>query len=140
MAYITYAQYEALFGTPPINEAEFGLYATTASDLVDSVTQYRIVEGGGIASLPAAVQSRVQKATAAQVLYFIQSGGMETVLSGQTGQGFTVGKVHIDGAASGQGVRTAAQMTISPMVRVYLEQTGLMGRNVVCSGRYRGLY
>lgn len=138
MAYITYSQYEAIYGTPLINQAEFTLYASLASDLIDSVTQYRIVEGGGIASLPVWVQTLVQKATAAQVLYFTQNG-LESTLSGQIGQGFTVGKVHVDGAAAGQGTKSAAQMMVSPMVSLYLGQTGLMERSVPCLGRYRGL-
>lgn len=134
MAYITYEQYTALYGTPPITEAEFPVYATTASDLIDSITQYRIVEGGGIAALPALVQELVQKAAAAQVLYFSQNG-LEAVLAGQAGQGYTVGKVHVDGGNTG-GL-TAAQLMISPMARVYLEQTGLMERSVPCFGQYR---
>lgn len=138
MAYVTYQQYVDLYGTPPIAEEEFPLYATASSDLIDSITQYRIVEGGGIAALPATVQMLVQKAAASQVLYLTQNG-LETVLSGQTGQGYTVGKVHVDGGA--QRGLTAAQMMISPMSRAYLEQTGLMGRSVPCFSQFRhGFY
>lgn len=133
MAYITYEQYTQLYGAPPITEAEFPLYATAASDLIDSITQYRIAEGG-LSALPALVQTLVQKAAAAQVLYLTQNG-LETVISGQTGQGYTVGKVRVDGGNTG-GL-TAAQLMVSPMARVYLEQTGLMERSVPCFGQYR---
>ena len=105
------------------------MYATAASDIIDSITQYRIGRAGGISALPAWLQTAVQNATAAQVLYFAQNG-MEAVLTGQTGQGFTVGKVHVDGG-NVDGM-TAAQLMVSPMVRVYLEQTGLMERNMLC--------
>lgn len=132
MAYITYEQYATMYGTPPISEADFPVYANAASDLIDSITQYRIVEGG-LSALPVLVQTLVQKAAAAQVLYFTQNG-LEAVLSGQTGQGYTVGKVHIDGGNTGS--KTAAQLMISPMTRVYLEQTGLMERRTLCLGPY----
>ena len=46
MAYITYEQYQALYGTPLVSGPEFQMYATAASDIIDSITQYRIVEGG----------------------------------------------------------------------------------------------
>lgn len=134
MSYITAEQYTALFGQPPLNEGEFTVYATVASDLIDSVTQYRIRQSGGIAALPAFIQELVQKAAAAQVLYLIQNG-LETVVSGQTGQGFTVGKVSIDGG--GSGGMTAAQLTICPMATMYLEQTGLMERRVPCLDQFR---
>lgn len=96
--------------------------------MIDSITQYRIVESG-LSALPSLIQNLVEKAAAAQVLYFTQNG-IDAVLSGQTGQGFTVGKVHIDGR--NQSGQTAVQMMISPMARVYLEQTGLMERVIPC--------
>lgn len=138
MAYITYEQYTQLYGTPPITEAEFPVHATTASDIIDSITQYRIERAGGVSALPAGLQTLVQKAAAAQVLYLTQNG-LETVVSGQTGQGFTVGKVSVDGGNSG-GL-TAAQLTVCPMAKMYLEQTGLMERSVPCFDQFRpGFY
>lgn len=133
MAYITYEQYQAMYGTPPVSGPEFQMYATTASDIIDSITQYRIVEGG-LSALPALVQTLVQKAAAAQVLYLTQNG-LEAVVSGQTGQGFTVGKVSVDGGNTGG--MTAAQLMVCPMTKAYLEQTGLMERSVPCFDRFR---
>ena len=136
MAYITYQQYVDLYGTCPITEDDFPVYAGLASDLVDSITRYKIVQGGGIASLPALTQQLVQKATAAQILYFEQSG-METVLVGESGTGFTVGEVHVDGTSrSEKRGNIAAQSMISPLAATLLEQTGLMGRDVACYGPY----
>ena len=133
MAYITYEQYQALYGTPLVSGPEFQMYATAASDIIDSITQYRIVEGD-LSALPALVQTLVQKAAAAQVLYLTQNG-LETVVSGQTGQGFTVGKVSVDGGNTGS--LTAAQLMVCPMAKAYLEQTGLMERSVPCFDRFR---
>lgn len=57
MAYITYQQYADLYGMPPINEDDFPMYATFASDMIDSITQFRIVQGGGFSALPVWVQT-----------------------------------------------------------------------------------
>lgn len=138
MAYITYDEYVAIYGQN-ITEVDFPMYAENASDLIDAVTRYQIVQCGGISALPPLVQKLVKKAAAAQVLYFVQNG-LDTVMSGQTGQGFTVGKVSIGGASSGSGGQTAAQLMISPAVGVLLEQTGLMERSVPCLDPSRNAY
>ena len=136
MAYITYDQYVDIYGEPPVDEADFPVYAGLASDLIDSITQYRIEQGGGFSALPDWLQSMVQKATAAQVLYFTQLG-LETVLTGQTGQSFTVGKVSVSGGGLASGSLTGAKLMISPLAKALLEQTPLMERSVhVCSDRY----
>lgn len=138
MAYITYDEYVAIYGQN-ITEVDFPMYAENASDLIDAVTRYQIVQCGGISALPPLVQKLVKKAAAAQVLYFVQNG-LDTVMSGQTGQGFTVGKVSIGGASSESGGQTAAQLMISPAVGVLLEQTGLMERSVPCLDPSRNAY
>ena len=135
MAYIDYDGYLAIYGTCPLTEEEFPVYAELASDLIDSVTRYKI-QRGGLSALPAYTQTLVKKATAAQILYTYQYG-MESTMTGQAGQGFTVGKVHVD---SGKAEQTAAQMMISPAVSVYLEQSGLMERSVECLDQYRSSY
>lgn len=141
MAYITFDQYIDYYGTCPIAEDEFPVYAGLASDIIDNATQYRIIQGGGISALPALVQTLVQKAAAAQVLYFTQVG-LETVLTGQAGQSFTVGKVSVNGGGlSNQANKKIGSLMICPMALAYLEQTPLMERRVdVCYPAYRGPY
>lgn len=136
MAYITYQQYLDLYGLCPITEEEFPVYAGLASDLIDSMTQYRIERGGGFSALPDWVQTLVQKAAGAQVLYFTQIG-LETVLSGQTGQSFTVGKVSVSGGALSNTAAKPGALLVSPFALAMLEQTPLMERGVhVCSDRF----
>lgn len=137
MAYITFEQYKTLYGTPTISAQDFPAYAERASDLIDSITQYRIVQGGGFSALPPWLQTLVEKATAAQVLYLSELG-LETVLTGQTGQSYTVGKVSVSGGGlSNQAGATAANLMISPMARAILEQTPLTERGVdVCYPQY----
>ena len=137
MAYISYQEFAEIYGQR-VPEDEFPMYAENASDMIDVATRYVIAQCGGLEGLPPVVQSMVKKAAAAQVLYLSQNG-IDTVMTGQTGQGFTVGKVHLDGvsAASGGAGNSAAQSMISPAATVFLEQTGLMGRSVPCSDRFR---
>ena len=74
MAYITYEQYTELYGAPPISEDAFPVYAGQASDLIDSITQYRIIQGGGLSALPACIQTLVQKAAAGPGIVFHSTG------------------------------------------------------------------
>lgn len=136
MAYVTYDQYVKEYGKPPITEDEFPIYAECASTLIDSITQYRIVKAGGIGTFPKWVQEIVQKACAAQVMYFTQVG-LETALTGQAGQSFTVGKVSVSGGALSSTGQKAGNLMISPLTAALLEQTPLMERGVqVCSDRF----
>lgn len=135
MAYISYEQFISIYGEQQISEEDFPVYAGLASDIVDNITRYRIIQGGGISALPPFLQEIVQKATAAQIMYFTQIG-LETVLTGQAGQSFTVGKVSVSGGALSAGTK-AAKLLVSPMTLAMLEQTSLMERSVhVCSDRF----
>ena len=136
MAYITYDQYVDMSGEPPIDVDDFPVYAGLASDLIDSITRYGIVQGGGISALPPFLQTQVEKAAAAQVFYFTQIG-LDTVLTGQAGQSFTVGKVSVSGGALASSGAKAGALMVSPMALATLEQTPLMERGVhVCSDRF----
>lgn len=138
MAYITYDQYVAIYGEPPIDETEFPVYAGLASDLIDSATRYRKVQGGGFSALPPFLQTQVEKAAAAQVFYFTQIG-LDAALTGQAGQSFTVGKVSVSGGALANANAKAGALMLSPMVLAMLEQTPLMEKGVpVCSDRFLG--
>ena len=141
MAYVTFEQFELMYGDEGLTAEQFPMYATAASGLIDSITRYIIPRCGGISRFPQWVQDAVRQAAGAQVLYFTQNG-FETVLTGESGQGFTVGKVHVDGksTAGGAGGNTAAQSMISPLAVTLLEQTGLMGRCTPCYDPYRNSF
>lgn len=137
MAYITYTDFTDLYGEL-IPQEQFSLYANAASDIIDIITRYSIEHRGGFASLPSFLQMLVVKATAAQIVYTEQAGGVEAVASGQSGAGYTVGKVHLDGA-SGKETSRAALM-VSPLAVSLLEQSGLMGRSIPCLDLSLGPY
>ena len=142
MAYITFDQFVAIYGDQGLTSSDFPMYATSASAIIDSVTRYTIPRCGGLSAFPKWVQQAVQQAAGAQVLYYTQNG-LETVQTGQTGQGFTVGKVSVNGGAVNSGNSsgdTSAQSLVSPLVRALLEQTGLMGRDVACYDRSRSSF
>lgn len=112
------------------------MYAERASDLIDTITRYKIQQGGGFSALPSCIQTMIQKAAAAQVLYFSEND-LYSILTGDTGQSFTVGKVSVQAPSSTEGRGNAqAQAMISPMALAMLEQTGLMGRDVTCLNPY----
>lgn len=142
MAYITYEQFVALYGDQGLTSSDFPMYATAASSLIDSITRYTIPRCGGLSAFPEWVRQAVQQAAGAQVLYYVQNG-FESIQTGQTGQSFTAGKVSVnDGAinSGNGGGDAAAQSLVSPLVRVLLEQTGLMGRNVACYDQSRSSF
>lgn len=124
MAYITYQQYVDLYGDT-VAESDFGVYVEQAAIVVDIITQNRIVSVG-FGNLSLYEQQMVRRACAAQIMYFAQMG-IETVLSGQAGQSFTVGKVSVSSSAQGK----ADTLMVSPMAAAILEQTPLMERGVL---------
>lgn len=133
MAYITYDQYIEYFGQPTITAEEFPIYANIATDLIDSITADRITEQGGLEAFPVLIQTLITKACGAQVM-FLAENGVETVATGQTGAGFTVGKVRVDGNSTGSNSR--GDIYMSGLCMIYLERTGLMYRSVPMHGDY----
>ena len=121
--YISYSEYVEMYGKPLITEDEFPQYAGIASDLIDILTSFRIVQVGGLSALPAWQSHMVVKAAAAQVTYLI-SNGLDTVTGGQAGEEFTVG------SSSKQVSR--GELMISPLAFAMLEQSGLCYRGVPC--------
>ena len=82
------------------------------------------MKGGGISALPDFIQLIIQKATAAQVLYYIQLG-LETVLTGQVGQSFTVGKVSVSGGALSATATKPGAVMVSPLALASVSYTHL---------------
>lgn len=130
MDYITKEYYNDTFqGTPATDDAELAAIIHRASDLVDSLTRYLIPQAG-LASCPEFVQEQVKKATAYQVEYFIQNGGLATANSGQgvAAESVTVGKFTMRQARTAKQGNTDSR--ISPAALSCLEPTGLLYRGV----------
>lgn len=119
MAYITLAFYtDTYFGVSA--GSDFNRLAARASDDIDIATMHSIVE----ADLTAIELLLVQKATAAQVEYYVQNGDPynepETAGSEQIGS--------FQRSISYQQRKSPA--ALCPRALAYLEQSSLMGRGV----------
>ena len=74
-----------------------------------------------------------KKAICAQVDFFAVNG-LESAV-GSDGRGFTVGKVTVNGGQAQPGVSSGAMSgSLSPLVIMYLEQSGLMNPSVPVVG------
>lgn len=136
MAYITYEDYTGYCGTATmVLETDFAVYANTASDLITVITGYRVT-ADNFSSLPVVIQDAVKKATAVQVLFFAEHGDMGSVVSGTSGEGFTVGKVNVQSSGQRSSAWAFARDMISPMVYALLGAVGLLERGVPCLDRF----
>lgn len=133
MAYITLEAYTQYYGAPNVDAEEFARYAQIASDMIDTYTRFSIEQGGGIAALPSIAARMVELATGAQVLFMLESGGIESLFSDDDGAGFSVGRVRVDGGKGVDFSLRAAEL-IAPIARIYLEQSGLCGRGLAVFG------
>jgi hypothetical protein len=80
----------------------------------------------GFEAFPEAVKTLVKKAICAQVEYY---GAYSTEVGFKAeDEGFTVGKVSLQG--SGANGESGSKMFYSPRAVMFLEQAGLMNRNV----------
>ncbi len=134
MDYITVEYYKDTFqGTPATSDAELAALIHRASDLIDTLTRY-IIPRAGLGNCPPFVQEQVQKATAYQVEYYIQNGGLATANSGQgvAADSVTIGKFHMSQARTGK--QAATNSRISPAAYSCLEPTGLLYRGVGGAG------
>ena len=87
------------------------------------------INADNITDLPTQTQTLYKKAICAQVDFFAVNGTESAV--GETGRGWTVGKVSVSGKSGSDVVRKGALSgSISPMALAYLEQTGLMNPQV----------
>lgn len=119
MAYITLAYYtDTYFGVSA--GSDFNRLAARASDDIDIATMHGIVE----ADLTAAELAMVQKATCAQVEYYVQNGDTYN-------EPETAGSEQIGSFQRSTGYQQRKSPTaLCPRAAAYLEQSGLMGRGV----------
>ena len=106
------------------DQASFPALCARAQDVVGAMTRWQATEENWENLIPFQ-QTLVKKAICAQVDYFAVNG-LDSVAGG-TDRGFTVGKVSITGKSGSDLVRKGAMSGhVSPMVMLYLEQSGLL--------------
>lgn len=123
---VDYTFYTDVYKGSEADAASFPALCARAADVIGAATRWAD-ENNVVSRLPARFQTLYKKAICAQIDFFVLNG-VETI--NETGSsGFTVGKVTIHGKQnSGNGGRMAE--AISPASISYLEQTGLLSRQV----------
>ena len=127
MAYITPEYYNNEFLGAPVDDTELAALIIRAGDMIDILTQNRIQN---FEALPSRMQSQIKKATAYQVEYLAQNGGLATANSGQgvAADSVTIGKFSMSQSRSDNQRRIDSR--ISPSAINCLQSVGLMYRGV----------
>lgn len=130
MAIVDAAYYITQYMGQEATECEFPALAARAEDVIGAMTRWRVT-ADTIATLPAQVQTLYKKAICAQVDFFALNGMESAVGEGNSGRGWTVGKVSVSGKSGSEVSRAGALSgAVSPLALSYLEQTGLLNPSV----------
>ena len=124
-AVVDYEFYTTVYMGSEADEASFPALCARAMDVVGALTRWADPDG-----LTGLQLTLYRKAVCAQVDYFAVNGLDST--AGGNDRGFTVGKVSVSGT-SGSELTASGSMSehLSPMVMMYLEQTGLCNPQVL---------
>lgn len=133
MAYLTKDYYEDTFHGVSIPDSEFDRLALTASDVIDALVARPITDDVD--------KDTLAKATAYQLEYIYQQGGVKAVTGSAAGQHVTTEK--LDDYSITEQLTTAAEQNqlsmngipISPLTLSILRRLGLMSRWLYCPGR-----
>lgn len=123
---VTEEFYTQVYMGEAVETAAFPRFNKRAEDLINTLVHGQLA---GINGFAPSVQESVKNAICAQIEFYSLNGIEASVIGADTSQGFTVGKVTIQGR-SGAKALTAAQSMVAPMVIAYLECTGLLNPQV----------
>lgn len=134
MAIVNYQYYVDTYMGEAVSAAEFARLETRAEQVIDAACRgaytkvVAYLTAKGFTSAAADLTAAYSNAICAQIEYF-QANGVLATMTGQSGGGFSVGKVRVD---AGQGASFALRgaAMLSPAATMFLEQTGLLSRNV----------
>ena len=139
MAYITYADFVKVYGYELLDNTQFNSLVTVSCNKIDQLTRFNIKKIG-FSNLPVFIQECIKYACCSQVAYF-NNYGVDVSYTGVAGQGFTVGKVSVDNTRINSTTAGRNYDSVSPEAVSWLEQTGLMNRDVgVYSDPFLGGY
>lgn len=121
-AIVDFTYYYNVYMGQEADQASFPALCARASDVVGAMTRWVDTE-----TLTEFQLTLYKKAICAQVDYFAING-LDSVAGGNDGRGWTVGKVSVNNGRYGSQTEHSGAMSahISPMVMLYLEQTGLL--------------
>ena len=125
-AIVDFQYYSGEYMGSEADEASFPALYAHASRLIGAMTRWQVTEET-IDNFHSMIQTMYRLAICSQI-DFLAINGIESI-NGGSGEGFTVGKVRVDGRSNANG-SGALSMSISPAAKAYLEQTGLMNPQV----------
>lgn len=132
MAFIDATYYENEFKGSPIPASKFDRLAELASDVIDGLITVEMPLEDKQAS------ANVKKATAYQLEFMFEHGGIDTVLGVSdldvTSESLGAYSVSSGGSSSAKIARTAGGVPVSPMAVQFLRKDGLMSRWVYANG------
>lgn len=127
-AVVDYTFYTAVYMGSEAEQASFPALCARAADIVGALTRWVDPD-----TLDTWTLTLYKKAVCAQV-DFLALNGLDSVAGGPD-TGFTVGKVSVSGKSGSDMVRKGVMAAnLSPLVQMYLEQTGLMYPGVPAVG------
>ena len=124
MAIVDLDYYNNTYLGEPVATADFPRLEKRAEELINLVCRGQF----SAEDFPTIV-TNYKNAICAQIEYY-QTNGFLAVSTGSAGESFTVGKVSVNSGGSGSSFATRGAAMLSPAAQMYLEQTGLMGRQV----------
>ena len=130
MAYIDSTFYNSYAPSTSIPTDEFAELSERASDIVDIVSNNKIVMMGGISVLSDSAQLLVKNATAAEMQTLFTQGGIDAINGNDWAASASIGKFSFSQSTP---VQTICGMPLSPLVRHYLAITGLLYGGVQCA-------
>lgn len=128
MAIVNFEYYTTIYMGETVAELEFPRYEARAERLINQITHGRAVN---YAALPAVLREAVRTAVCAQIEYYALMGE-DVAVTGEMSNGWTVGKVHVNGSARISA--TGAASMVCPAAIAALEQTGLLNGQVPTLG------
>ena len=135
MAVVTLDYYNNTYLGEPVAAADFPRYEARAEQLINAVCRGQYAQllakltAGGHTAAANALTTAYSNAICAQIEYYM-ANGLLAITTGQAGESFTVGKVSVNSGGSGSSFSTRGVAMLSPAAQMYLEQTGLLGREV----------
>ena len=127
-AIVDYPFYTDVYMGTDADLASFPALRARSEDIVGAMTRWA-VNDSNISRFPEWIQTLYKKAVCAEIDFLAINGLDSLSISASANTGFTVGKVTVHGGSKA-GVSGAMSDNISPMVKDYLEQTGLLSGRV----------
>ena len=133
MAVVTYSYYKDTYFGEGITATDFPRYEARAEQIISAICkgQYETLlaelTAKGLTSAADKLTTAYSNAICAQIEY-LNANGIVSVSTGKSGDGFTVGKVSVQGSGTTFAMRGATM--VSPSAQMFLEQTGLLNRGI----------